>query len=224
MDHSGWLLKRSPRPPLHSLQRRYFLLHDGDISYFRSIKDEKPRGVIPLRCAMPLNTQHLGRPYDNVVTFCCRCRSALKDLQAKDRTLQLDVGYRTFTLVARTESELRAWVDAIEGSGPAKATLGSMSAVTNTRTAFTPSYAATEVESPQRHVRIHTSERTMVEGASSSGVPRDRAESRPGVLCEGVLLKSPPNLSLRRVSEEKRLQQRWCVRSARSAALAFPSG
>ena len=40
--------------------------------------------------------------------------------------------------------------------------------------------------------------------------------STPGVLCEGHLLKSPPNLSLRRVSAEKRLQQRWFVLTHRS--------
>ena len=40
--------------------------------------------------------------------------------------------------------------------------------------------------------------------------------SRPGVLHEGTLSKSPPNLSLRRLKEEKRLQPRWFVLTKRS--------
>lgn len=34
----------------------------------------------------------------------------------------------------------------------------------------------------------------------------------PGVLRAGFLQKSPPNISLRRMAEESRLQRRWCAR------------
>ena len=55
------------------------------------------------------------------------------------------------------------------------------------------------------------------EVAAAPAVPFEMPKGvRPGVVMEGYLLKSPPEWSVRRVTEETRLKQRWFILSNRA--------
>ena len=88
----GYLKKRSPFG-MHALQSRWFVLADGMISYYKTESDEakgqQPKGIIPL---------------DNIV----------KASMADAVSLQLDVGYRTFFLVAASAADADAWYRAVK--------------------------------------------------------------------------------------------------------------
>eukprot|EP00966_Prymnesium_polylepis_P334740 7390112-Prymnesium_polylepis.1 len=53
-------------------------------------------------------------------------------------------------------------------------------------------------------------------GGAATNLLGGQGNVRPGVILEGYLFKSPPNISLRRMAEESRLQKRWFVLSNRT--------
>ena len=122
---------------------------------------------------------------------------------------ELATGYRTFSLVAESQADYDGWVAALDPSGrgppaaPAPAAAASNSA--------NPFGASTNPFESAPAPAAASSSANPFDGAK-----RSRALSRPGVLHEGMLSKSPPNLSLRRLKEEKRLQPRYFVLTKRS--------
>jgi len=85
----GYLKKKSPKIG-HEMQRRFFRLDGTMLSYFKDEKDHDPKGVIPI--------------------------SSLKDMTTNGMTIELDVGYRKYVLVAPEESALHAWKAAIQAA------------------------------------------------------------------------------------------------------------
>lgn len=223
--HQGWLKKKSPSA-FAVLQNRFFVLSaDALLSYYKNEGDKEPKGVIPL--------------------------SALKKVVAAGTSLDVDVGYRQFHMVASTSSDASAWEHAIRranvsdggdrvgvrttepganpfdegataptprgGDHPTCSCSCSSSANTNANANSKGKCASKRSSASPGGVNAATS------AASASAVlptapPQARRvkELRPGVLLEGFLLKSPPQLSVRRFAEETRLQQRWFILSNRS--------
>lgn len=108
-------------------------------------------------------------------------------------TLELDAGYRRYHLVAASAADADEWRRFLQpGAAAASGTAGGTARATA---------AAAPTASPSSATRP---------------AARSTASSRPGVVFEGYLLKSPPQLSVRRVKEQTRLQQRWFILSNRS--------
>jgi len=91
----GYLKKQSPKLG-HELQRRYFRLEGQMLKYFKDERDREPKGVIPL--------------------------SALKQLSVKGTSLELDVGYRKYLLVASDEKSVTNWKAALQAAQAASRT------------------------------------------------------------------------------------------------------
>ena len=193
----GWLQKQSPSK-LKGLQRRFFVLDEArDLSYYKSdtdmAKGVAPKGVIPL--------------------------SQLRSVRRTPGALSfdLDVGYRTFTLVARTEAELASWLRAID-PGVAAGGVGGAKPPGPGPGPSSPSEQPSESANP---FGAASPESSLEAGASApldDAPPGAPTPAVPGVLLAAWLLKSPPNLSLRRMNETKRLQSRWFVLTGRSLA------
>ncbi len=173
----GWLQKQSPSK-LKGLQRRFFVLDEArDLSYYKSdtdmAKGVAPKGVIPL--------------------------SQLRSVRRTPGALSfdLDVGYRTFTLVARTEAELASWLRAID-PGVAAGGVGGAKPPGPGPGPSSPSEQPSESANP---FGAASPESSLEAGASApldDAPPGAPTPAVPGVLLAAWLLKSPPNLSLRR--------------------------
>ena len=83
----GWLKKRSPA--FHAqMQKRYFVLEDAMLTYYSNEACAESKGAIPL--------------------------TALVAAKGSGTTIEVDVGYRTYKLVADSASSAAEWRAAIE--------------------------------------------------------------------------------------------------------------
>ena len=210
--YSGWLKKRSPA--IHQqLQSRFFALcpTTSSLRYYASEKEylgkKDPRGAIPL--------------------------GAVQAVRVKGATLEVDVGYRVYSMDADDASAASAWKSAIEScrgaDGKAAAPIH-ISATTASPKKAPAATAATgggaallDVSNADAHDASSGSGGGGGGGgggSSSNAAGRGRMANpgglRLGVIMEGSLLKAPPEWSVRRVAKETRLQQRWFVLSNRA--------
>ena len=239
---SGWLKKKSPST-FAALQSRFFVLSsDGLLSYFKNEQDAEPKGVIPI--AQLISVKASGNAFDIDVGYRRFHLVASTSLEAEEwmaaihgvhkvppnsiQPLSTIKGHNA-AHVAHASNHQRPvssgggaslTTDAlslasgppVEGSaqgfdlegcvnvngGHAKSNHGTVP--TSTCLPSTPSVATTSTTSKNNEKSHNCS----------------MQELRPGVLMEGYLLKSPPQLSVRRMTEETRLQQRWFLLSNRS--------
>ena len=100
----GWLKKKSPNA-FKGQQKRYFVLREAMLYYYKEQGDTEAKGVIPLRQVPPHGTSCVVTP----TMICCDVGSALKSVTVSDTHLDINVGYRIFNLTAPTAEAANEW-------------------------------------------------------------------------------------------------------------------
>ena len=204
----GWLKKKSPAT-FGGLQSRFCVLRlDGMLNYYKNESDAEPKGVIPM--------------------------SAVTTVVASGTAIEVNVGYRCFHFVAPTATDASDWVRSIEAarvSGNAQQGIptdapgccnhlreatASISIAEASGSRPERGGASVRVSLPDAAVPLPMAPPALPKAPSPDARNRAATASRPGVVMEGFLLKSPPQLSVRRMTEETRLQQRWFLLTNRS--------
>jgi len=90
-NRSGFLVKKGRTNKVW--KKRFFCLHSGILSYYRSDNDEEPVGIIPLEgCAVSIADESLKRKF----------------------TFVISTRYRNYFLQAEDQFEMAGWVESIK--------------------------------------------------------------------------------------------------------------
>ena len=89
----GWLEKQQPNM-LKRWQKRYFVLRDGSLEYFRKAEDPKPSGALDLAV----------------------CSAAAHPESKRDFCIRLETSERPYHLAAENGDDMSSWLLALQGN------------------------------------------------------------------------------------------------------------
>ena len=90
-DYKGWLYKQSTKG---AWQKRYFVLRDGSLEYFRKAEDPKPSGALDLAV----------------------CSAAAHPESKRDFCIRLETSERPYHLAAENGDDMSSWLLALQGN------------------------------------------------------------------------------------------------------------
>eukprot|EP00761_Pharyngomonas_kirbyi_P004857 gb/GECH01004862.1/.p1 GENE.gb/GECH01004862.1/~~gb/GECH01004862.1/.p1 ORF type:complete len:349 (+),score=100.48 gb/GECH01004862.1/:1-1047(+) len=199
-SHQGYITKQGERSS--SWKKRYFVLRNNQLLYFKSKKSSLPKGFIDISglYAIPLDSETVAshspaavrsRKKQRTCCYCCCCCCCLLGHHRR-HFIQLDTPYRSYFLETPDEASKDLWVEELNqasASSPYKGDDGA-DATTTTTTAATGSYVRV-VDSHPKGVAYYKTIRDAVQ-ASNSG---DHIFIRPGTYKENITINKPLNIT-----------------------------
>ncbi|XP_020508359.1 cytohesin-4 isoform X2 [Labrus bergylta] len=111
-DREGWLLKNGGQ--VKTWKRRWFILTDSCLYYFRYTTDKDPIGIIPLENLSVRKLQDTSKPY------CLELYNPkglkIKACKTENRGRVVQGKHQSYKLSAASEEERDVWMDAIRSS------------------------------------------------------------------------------------------------------------
>ncbi|XP_074552690.1 cytohesin-4-like [Halichoeres trimaculatus] len=114
-DREGWLLKNGGR--VKTWKRRWFILTDSCLYYFKYTTDKDPIGIIPLENLNVRKLQDTSKPY--CLELYNPKELKIKACKTKNKGRVVQGKHQSYKLSAASEEEREDWMDAI-GSSIAK--------------------------------------------------------------------------------------------------------
>uniref|UniRef100_A0A3B4AD10 PH domain-containing protein n=1 Tax=Periophthalmus magnuspinnatus TaxID=409849 RepID=A0A3B4AD10_9GOBI len=111
-DREGWLLKIGGR--VKTWKRRWFILTDSCLYYFKYTTDKDPIGIIPLENLCVRELQDSSKPFC-LELFSLKAQK-VKACKTEHRGRVVQGKHQSYKLSASSEEEREAWVTAIRAS------------------------------------------------------------------------------------------------------------
>lgn len=113
-DREGWLIKEGG---LHkSWRKRYFILKDNCLYYFKNIGDREPRGIIPLENLQVREVQDARRKYCFEIYSADNSSGNIKACKTDSEGKVVEGHHDVYRICAVSEEERETWIGCIKAS------------------------------------------------------------------------------------------------------------
>lgn len=113
-DREGWLIKEGG---LHkSWRKRYFILKDNCLYYFKNIGDREPRGIIPLENLQVREVQDARRKYCFEIYSADNSSGLIKACKTDSEGKVVEGHHDVYRICAFSEEEREIWIGCIKAS------------------------------------------------------------------------------------------------------------
>lgn len=113
-DREGWLTKEGG---LHkSWRKRYFILKDNCLYYFKNVGDREPRGIIPLENLQVREVQDSKRKYCFEIYSADNSSSLIKACKTDSEGKVVEGHHDVYRICAESSQERETWIGCIKAS------------------------------------------------------------------------------------------------------------
>lgn len=113
-DREGWLIKEGG---LHkSWRKRYFILKDNCLYYFKNVGDREPRGIIPLENLQVREVQDARRKYCFEIYSADNSSGLIKACKTDSEGKVVEGHHDVYRICAVSEEEREIWIGCIKAS------------------------------------------------------------------------------------------------------------